>query len=86
MSDTSGGLDELAFIRGGLKRCGGGMSSPSLGASEASVASVVGMVGNLAGAVAGLPRTHSLSALRTRPARRAIFWEQQCFDSPTKRD
>lgn len=82
------GLEDLIFYPGGLKRCGGGMSSPALGGTDddATVARVVGMVGNLAGAVAGLPRTHSMSALRSRPPRRAVFWEQQCFASPTKRD
>lgn len=82
------GFEDLIFFPGSLKRCGGGMSSPALGGSndDATVARVVGMVGNLAGAVAGLPRTHSMSALRSRPTRRAVFWEQQCFASPTKRD
>ncbi|TGZ46924.1 Phosphodiesterase [Temnothorax longispinosus] len=51
---------------GGLKRCGGGMSSPALSAGTI-------------GATGGLPRTMSTSALRVRAPRRALFWEQ-CFD------
>lgn len=86
MSDSSGGLEELLLIHSGLKRCGGGMSSPSLVGSEVSTASAIGIVGNLAGAVAGLPRTHSMSALRSRPPRRAVFWEQQGCNLSTKRD
>ncbi|XP_012533467.1 cAMP-specific 3',5'-cyclic phosphodiesterase isoform X14 [Monomorium pharaonis] len=80
MSDTSGGLIEFigSSVGGGvygvgggsgLKRCGGGMSSPALSAGTI-------------GATGGLPRTMSTSALRVRPPRRAVFWEQ-CFD---KRD
>lgn len=68
MSGTSGG--RIDFVVGGMKRCGG-MSSPSLGADGI-------------GAPGGLPRTMSTSALRVRPARRALFWEQ--FDTPSKRD
>nr|KAF7423243.1 hypothetical protein H0235_008526 [Vespula pensylvanica] len=76
MSGSSGGLiDFSATTTGGLKRCGGGMSSPSLGAGIA--------VGGVAGG--GLPRTLSTSALRVRPQRRALFWEQ-CFETPSKRD
>ncbi|CAL1682423.1 unnamed protein product [Lasius platythorax] len=69
MSDSSGGLIEFVGSAGGLKRCGGGMSSPALNAGGI-------------GATGGLPRTMSTSALRVRPPRRALFWEQ-CFD---KRD
>jgi len=79
MSDSSGGLIEFIGSTvgggicggggGGLKRCGGGMSSPALNAGSI-------------GATGGLPRTMSTSALRVRPPRRALFWEQ-CFD---KRD
>ncbi|XP_018344216.1 PREDICTED: cAMP-specific 3',5'-cyclic phosphodiesterase-like isoform X10 [Trachymyrmex septentrionalis] len=77
MSDSSGGLIEFIGSTvgggvcggGGLKRCGGGMSSPALSAGSI-------------GATGGLPRTMSTSALRVRPPRRALFWEQ-CFD---KRD
>ncbi|KYQ47128.1 cAMP-specific 3',5'-cyclic phosphodiesterase [Trachymyrmex zeteki] len=77
MSDSSGGLIEFIGAAvgsdvcggGGLKRCGGGMSSPALNAGSI-------------GATGGLPRTMSTSALRVRPPRRALFWEQ-CFD---KRD
>lgn len=73
MSGSSGGLEELAISTGGLKRCGAGMSSPSLGA------------GGIGGGVGGLPRTLSTSALRVRQPRRAVFWEQ-CFEAATKRD
>ena len=72
MSGSSGGLMDFADSSvGGLKRCGGGMSSPSLGA------------GGGAGSSGGLPRTLSASALRLRPSRKALFWEQ-CFESPPK--
>lgn len=73
MSGSSGGLMDFPGSIGGLKRCGGGMSSPSLAAGGGSVAS------------GGLPRTLSASALRLRPSRKALFWEQ-CFESPPKRD
>lgn len=73
MSDSSDGLiDFAASIGGGLKRCGAGMSSPALSADGIGVAG-------------GLPRTMSTSALRVRPARRALFWEQ-CFETASKRD
>ncbi|KAI4485110.1 hypothetical protein M0804_006615 [Polistes exclamans] len=75
MSGSSGGMIDFPGTTGGLKRCGGGMSSPSLGAGNA--------VGGVAGG--GLPRTLSTSALRLRPQRRAVFWEQ-CFETPSKRD
>lgn len=71
MSGSSGGLSELMAPTGGLKRCGGGMSSPSLGAGLTSSG--------------GLPRTLSTSALRVRPQRRPVFWEY-CFETPPKRD
>lgn len=88
------GLEELTIVRVGLKRCSGGMSSPSLMAATSSddttTISQTGSIGSIACieglTTAGLPRTHSMSALRSRPPRRAIFWEQQCFESPTKRD
>lgn len=89
MSMTSGRLEEdLTIIKVGLKRCGGGMSSPSLAGSSNDPSDVchnVDINGGL-GVTGCLPRTHSMSALRSRPPRRAIFWEQQCFESPTKRD
>jgi len=72
MSDSSGGLIDFVGSTSGLKRCGGGMSSPALSAGGI-------------GAAGGLPRTMSTSALRVRPARRALFWEQ-CFETASKRD
>ncbi|KAG7212440.1 hypothetical protein KM043_012755 [Ampulex compressa] len=72
MSGSTGGLIDFTVSSGGLKRCGAGMSSPSLGAG--------GVVGG-----GGLPRTLSTSALRVRPPRRTLFWEQ-CFETPPKRD
>lgn len=74
MSGSSGGSIELGGPISGLKRCEGGMSSPSLSAE--GIASV---------ANAGFPRTLSASALRLRPTRRTLFWEQ-CFEAPPKRD
>ena len=72
MSGSSGGLMDTPLPSGGLKRCGGGMSSPSLAG---------GGIPPLSG---GLPRTRSACALRIR-SKKAVFWEQ-CFESPSKRD
>ena len=74
MSGSSSGSIELGVTISGLKRCEGGMSSPSLSAE--GIASVSGT---------GFPRTLSASALRLRPTRRTLFWEQ-CFEAPPKRD
>ncbi|XP_043518977.1 cAMP-specific 3',5'-cyclic phosphodiesterase-like [Frieseomelitta varia] len=73
MSGSSGGLMDTPLPSGGLKRCGGGMSSPSLAG------------GGIAALSGGLPRTRSACALRIRSSKKALFWEQ-CFESPSKRD
>lgn len=73
MSGSSGGLMDSPTSTGGLKRCGGGMSSPSLAGGGVITMS------------AGLPRTRSACALRMRPSRKAVFWEQ-CLESSPKRD
>ncbi|CAD1480846.1 unnamed protein product, partial [Heterotrigona itama] len=74
MSGSSGGLMDTPLPSGGLKRCGGGMSSPSLAG---------GGIAALSGG--GLPRTRSACALRIRSSKKALFWEQ-CYESPSKRD